>query len=105
MNCTSDLTPVSTFNTGAEVDYPIAKATLEVYRVRGQVRVLWLVRVCPCCFLEHRHGAGAGAVDPRRLLGHRAGHCRVEQRGYVLADAYPEQTAQLVAELGLVGPR
>ena len=69
--------------------------------MRGSLRVYWLVRVCPICGGQHRHGAGDGKVDPRQLLGHRAGHCRVQQRGYVLADMYPGQTAQLVAELGL----
>ena len=108
MNCTSDLTPVSTFNTGApgtEVDYPIAKATLEVYRVRGQLRALWFVRVCPVCFGEHRHGAGAGEVNPLFLLSHRAGPCRIPNRGYILVDADPVRTAALVEQLGLENRR
>ena len=88
-------------NANAEAGWPIARAELEKCRVRGQVRVYWRVRVCPACGCEHRHGAGDGKVDPRQLLGHRAGHCRVEQRGYVLEDQYPGRTAQLVAELGL----
>jgi hypothetical protein len=57
--------------------------------------------MCPICAGQHWHGAGDGKVDPRQLLGHRAGHCRVPQRGYVLVDMCPERTAQLVAEMGL----
>ena len=66
-------------------------------------RMLWVIDVCPVagCGKRHFHGAGAGKVDPRRLLSHRAGHCRFRQNGYVLRDMYPQRTAQVVAALGL----
>ena len=81
----------------AQVVFPVAWVKLDWCGLS----ILWVVDSCPICGRRHTHGAGAGQVDPRRVLGHRAGHCRIAQQGYVLVDAYPQRTAQLAAELGL----
>ena len=86
----------------AGANWPIALADLHKYRVRGALRMQWVVRVCPICGESgHRHGAGAAEVNPIRLLSHRAAPCRIPNGGYILADADPGRTAQLVATLGL----
>jgi hypothetical protein len=77
--------------------FPIAWVELDARRM------LWVIEVCPIlgCGRRHTHGAGAGKINPARLLSHRAGHCGFLQSGYVLRDMYPQRTAQLVAARGL----
>lgn len=35
----------------------------------------FVLRDCPHCGEEHRHGAGHRGEDPRKALGHRVAHC------------------------------
>lgn len=79
----------------AQAVFPVAWAEFDPHRM------LWVIQTCPICARVHSHGAGAGKIDPRRLLSHRAGHCRFLQKGYELRDTYPQRTARLVAALGL----
>ena len=88
-------------NTGTEADWPIAWAHLEVCRVRGELRVRWLVLCCPRCGGRHSHGAGDGKISPLAFLSHKAPHCRIPNAGYELRDPNPRRTAALVEKLGL----
>lgn len=55
---------------------------------------LWIVPSCPLCGAEHIHGGGRGN-DPREHLSHRAAHCGALS-GYVLTDADPERTFEMM---------
>lgn len=57
--------------------YPQAPARL----MRGRSCWLWIVPRCPRCGKRHQHGGGPLHGDPRRLLGHRAGHCEMRYWG------------------------
>jgi hypothetical protein len=61
---------------------------------------VWIVRHCEKCGRGHRHGGGTIGDDPRRSLGHRAGHCRVAiPDGYVLTDGDPDCTERILREV------
>jgi hypothetical protein len=81
---------------------------------------LWIPK-CPICGDGHRHGAGAVGSDPREYLFHRVAHCyaigplprpkkgsqialaaeilNLDLESYVLTDADPRGTAELLSEL------
>ena len=76
-------------------DFPRAAAYLE----GTETGFLWRIQSCPVCGRSHVHGAGGGRKAPTSSLGHRAGHCLIPNRGYLLFDADPERTAALIAEV------
>jgi len=79
------------------------------------------IPVCPICGDGHLHGAGAVGEDPRKYLSHRVAHCydigpkprpksgsplteaagvlNVDWDGYILVDADPRATADLLDEM------
>jgi hypothetical protein len=76
-------------------DIPLAYVKL----IRAHDVFLWRVEHCPLCGGEHTHGGGPLDDDPRKELFHRVKHCikPVRGEGYILTDAYPSRTAELVA--------
>lgn len=77
-------------------DFPEALAELGVnYR---PLCFTWTVPACPICGARHLHGGGSirGGESPTSHLGHRAGHCRQVQRGYLLVDSRPAATARIL---------
>jgi hypothetical protein len=77
--------------------YPIALAYLEI----GELCWRWRVPNCPfheCVHGHHIHGGGEFGIDPRNTLNHRA---HVGTRGYLLTDAFPGQTEDLISSFRL----
>ena len=87
-----DDTKVAGDSSQSRAALPVAPALLE----RGPEAWRWRV-ACPfgCIFKFHVHGGGWLSDSPERFLGHRA-HLDGGP-GYLLVDANPERTAQLVA--------
>ncbi|HUA85498.1 MAG TPA: hypothetical protein VMB85_16660 [Bryobacteraceae bacterium] len=84
--------------TAAETAWPIALADLEIWERSFK----WVVRRCPLCSKKrHVHGGGLVGEDPRRMLGHRAGHCdHADNRGYILVDADSAATESILRRFG-----
>jgi hypothetical protein len=90
-------------------EFPLAQARLAI--APGGETFDWLVDCCPICGRSHCHGGGLVGEDPRRMLGHRARHCRDLKRatggvvsrcmGYILVDANPTRTLTMLREIGL----
>ena len=92
---------VSSLSQANELGFPIAIARLKAGR--GFWR--WVVAQCPipgCIFREHVHGGGSLDEDPKKMLGHR-NHLDRTNRGYLIVDGYPEDSAKLIAKVhGLI---
>jgi hypothetical protein len=73
--------------------HPDARADL-LAEARG---FRWLVQECPLCGRRHAHGGGPVSGDPRKTLGHRAGHCNIPNSGYILIDSSPDTTGRVLA--------
>ena len=66
-----------------ESGIPKVKVVLE----RSGVIHHWVIKECPYCGKEHKHGAGRINEDPDPHLGHRAAHCEFvepNEQGYIL---------------------
>jgi hypothetical protein len=60
----------------------------------------WAVLCCSLCGCPHVHGGGPVESDPRRWLGHRAGHCQTRGlEGYLLVDLDPWRTLRFIRQI------